>query len=168
MFIQQNARKRGMCINLKDPRGVELALDLAEQCDVVIEAFTPGVMERLGPGYEALKARNPRIILCSVSGFEQTGTNAEKPGYAHVARAVPGWLAMQFLHRAPPERPCGPGIAIGDTTTGLTASGAACAALFNRERFGAVNHISIALFDSLFGSNYGSLQAELQGLDEPV
>ena len=71
MFLQQNAGKRGVCIDLKDPRGVELTLDLAEQCDVVIEAFTPGVMERLGLGYEALKVRNPGVILCSVSGFGQ-------------------------------------------------------------------------------------------------
>lgn len=168
MFLQQNAGKRGVCIDLKDPRGVELTLDLAEQCDVVIEAFTPGVMERLGLGYEALKVRNPGVILCSVSGFGQTGPNASKPGYAHVAHAMSGWLALQFLHREPPERPRGPGIAIGDTTTGLTAFGAVCAALFNRERTGEGDHIDIALFDSLFGSNDVSLQAELVGSDQSV
>jgi CoA:oxalate CoA-transferase len=168
MFLQHNAGKKGLCIDLKQPEGREAALDLAAEADVVIEAFTPGVMDRLGLGYKALRERNPRIVLCSVSGFGQTGPNAGRPGYAHVAHALSGWLAIQFLHRDPPERPRGPGIAIGDTTTGLTAFGAVCAALFNRERTGQGEHIDIALFDSLFGSNDGTIQAELQGLNRPV
>ena len=125
-------------------------------------------MDRLGLGYEALRARNPGIILCSISGFGQTGPNAKRPGYAHVAHAMSGWLALQFLHRDPPERPRGPGIAIGDTTTGLTAFGAVCAALFKRERTGEGEHLDIALFDSLFGSNDSSIQAELLELDQPI
>lgn len=162
MFMQHNAGKKGMCIDLKADAGKAVALDLIRESDIVIEAFTPGVMDRLGLGYEALKRINPRIIMCSVSGFGQTGPNANKPGYAHVAHAMSGWLGLQFLHRNPPEAPRGPGIAIGDTTTGLTAFGAVCAALFARERTGQGKHIDIALFDSLFCSNDFSYQHALQ------
>jgi crotonobetainyl-CoA:carnitine CoA-transferase CaiB-like acyl-CoA transferase len=162
MFMQHNAGKKSMCVDLKSDAGKAVALDLIAQSDIVIEAFTPGVMERLGLGYEALKRINPGIILCSVSGFGQTGPNATKPGYAHVAHATSGWLGLQFLHRDPPEAPRGPGIAIGDTTTGLTAFGAVCAALFARERTGEGKHVDIALFDSLFCSNDFSYQHALQ------
>jgi len=161
MFLQHNAGKRSVCIDLKQAEGVELALALVRESDVVIEAFTPGVMDRLGLGYDALRRAKPSIIVCSISGFGQTGPNATRPGYAHVSHAMSGWLALQFLHRTPPERPRGPGIAIGDTTAGLTAFGAVCAALFNRERTGAGEHIDISLFDALFCSNDFTYQAAL-------
>lgn len=161
MFTQHNAGKRGLCVDLKSADGIALVLELIEQVDVLVEAFTPGVMERLGLGYEAVAARNPGIVYCSVSGFGQTGPNAKRPGYAHVAHAMSGWLAVQFLHRDPPEPPRGPGIAIGDTTAGLTAFGAICAALFKRERTGAGEHIDISLFDALFCSNDVSYQHTL-------
>ena len=161
MFLQQNAGKKSICLDLKHAQGQRAVLDMLPRIDVVIEAFTPGVMDRLGLGFAALRAVNPGIILCSVSGFGQTGPNAGRPGYAHIGHAMTGWLALQFLHRDPQEAPRGPGIAIGDTTAGLTAFGAVCAALFRRERSGRGEHIDIALFDSLFGSNDLSLQAAL-------
>ena len=162
MFTQHNAGKRGICVDLKSPEGIDIARRLIAEVDVVVEAFTPGVMERLGLGYTAAKELNPSVIYCSVSGFGQTGPNANRPGYAHVAHATSGWLAVQFLHRDPPESPRGPGVAIGDTTTGLTAFGAVCAALFKRERTGEGEHIDIALFDSLFCSNDVAYQHTIQ------
>lgn len=162
VYTQHNAGKLGMCIDLKQAEGLALTKQLVAQSDVVIEAFTPGVMERLGLGYAALKAINPRIIVCSISGFGQTGPNANRPGYAHVSHAMSGWLALQFLHRDPPEKPRGPGIAIADTTSGITAFGAICAALFKRERTGRGDHIDISLFDALFCSNDSTYQEALQ------
>lgn len=162
LYTQHNAGKLGMCVDLKQAQGLALVKDLVRQADVVVEAFTPGVMQRLGLGYEDLKALNPRIILCSISGFGQTGPNAQRPGYAHVSHAMSGWLALQFLHRDPPEAPRGPGVAIADTTTGITAFGAVCAALFKRERTGRGDHIDISLFDALFCSNDSTYQATLQ------
>jgi crotonobetainyl-CoA:carnitine CoA-transferase CaiB-like acyl-CoA transferase len=153
MYTQHNAGKRGMCVDLKTPAGKSLVLAMIEHVDVLIEAFTPGAMARLGLDYETVASRNPRIVYCSISGFGQTGPNASLPGYAHVAHAMSGWLALQHLHRDPPEAPRGPGIAIGDTTTGLTAFAAVCAALFKRERTGLGEHIDISLFDALFCSN---------------
>jgi crotonobetainyl-CoA:carnitine CoA-transferase CaiB-like acyl-CoA transferase len=158
MFVQHNVGKKGLCIDLTKPEGLAIAKDLVRQSDVVIEAFTPGVMAKLGLGYEDLKALNPRIILCSISGFGQSGTNAMRPGYAHIAHSMTGWLAMQFLHRDPPERPRGPGIAVADVVTGITAFGAICAALFKRERTGRGERIDVALFDSLFAANDETLQ----------
>ena len=158
MFLQHNAGKRSICIDMKSPEGLESVRALIPGTDVVIEAFTPGVMARLGLGYGDLQALNPSIILCSISGFGQTGPNADRTGYAHISHAMAGWLGMQFLHRDPPEAPRGPGIAIGDTTTGLTAFGAVSAALYRKATTGEGDHIDIALFDSLFGSNDSSLQ----------
>ena len=168
MFVQQNAGKKSICLDLKQAKGRQAVLDMLPRIDVVIEAFTPGAIDRLGLGYDALRAVNPGIILCSISGFGQTGPNAARPGYAHIGHAMTGWLALQFLHRNPPEPPRGPGIAIGDTTAGLTAFGAVCAALFRRERSGQGEHIDIALFDSLFGSNDLSLQAALMSEEVDV
>lgn len=161
VYMQHNAGKKSVCINLKAPEGRQLALDLVATADVVIEANTPGVMDRLGLGYDDLKQVKPDIILCSISGFGQTGPNARRPGYAHMAHAMTGWLAMQFMHRNPPEEPRGPGIAIGDVIAGISAFGGVCAALVNRKATGKGAHIDIALFDSLFCVNDMSLQTYL-------
>ena len=158
MFLQHNAGKRSICVDIKQPDGLEIVRGLCDKADVVIQAFTPGTMDRLGLGYEALKKTNPDVILCSISGFGQTGQNAKRPGYAHLAHSMTGWLGMQFLHRDPPEEPRGPGVAIADTTTGLTAFGAVGAALYRKAMTGEGDHLDIALFDSLYGSNDSSLQ----------
>lgn len=158
MFVQHNGGKKGMCLDLSRPEGVEVARDLVRRSDVVVEAFTPGVMARLGLGWEELRALNPRLVMCSISGFGQTGPNARRPGYAHIAHSMTGWLAMQFLHRNPPEAPRGPGIAVADVMTGIAAFGAICAALLKRERTGQGEHIDVALFDTLFAANDMSLQ----------
>ena len=161
MFLQHNAGKRSICVDIKQPEGLEVVRQLCAKADVVIQAFTPGTMDRLGLGYESLKEINPGVIMCSISGFGQTGRNAKRPGYAHLAHSMAGWLGMQFLHRNPPEVPRGPGIAIADTTTGLTAFGAVGAALYRKAVTGEGDHLDIALFDSLYGSNDSSLQAYL-------
>jgi crotonobetainyl-CoA:carnitine CoA-transferase CaiB-like acyl-CoA transferase len=158
MYVQHNGGKKGLCVDLSKPEGLEIARDLVRGADVVIEAFTPGVMARLGLGWDDCRALNPRVIMCSISGFGQSGPNAHRPGYAHVAHSMTGWLAMQSLYRDPPEAPRGPGIAIADVMTGVTAFGAVCAALFRRERSGEGEYIDVALFDSLFAANDMSLQ----------
>ena len=89
MFLQHNAGKRSMCVDIKQPEGLEIVRDLCGKADVVIQAFTPGTIDRLGLGYETLKAVNPGIIMCSISGFGQTGCNADRPGYAHLAHSIP-------------------------------------------------------------------------------
>ena len=158
LYVQNNTGKQGLCVDLARPEGVAIVKSLVAKADVVIEAFTPGVMARLGLGYEALKAINPKLVMCSISGFGQTGPNAQRPGYAHMAHAMTGWLATQFLHRDPPEAPRGPGIAIADVVAGITAFGAICAALFRCERTGRGEYLDVALFDSLFTAIDGTMQ----------
>lgn len=158
MYVQHNAGKKGLCMDLSHPGGLAIAKRLVEKSDVVVEAFTPGVMARLGLGYEDLRALNEKLVMCSISGFGQSGPNAHRPGYAHVAHSMAGWLAMQFLHRDPPETPRGPGIAIADVVAGITAFGAICAALYRRERTGRGEYLDVALFDSLFAANDDTLQ----------
>ena len=168
MFVQHNSGKKGLCLDLGRPEGLAIAQDLVRKSDIVIEAFTPGVMAKLGLGYEDLKALNPKIILCSISGFGQTGPNANRPGYAHIAHSMTGWLAMQSMYRDPPQIPTGPGIAIADVITGITAFGAICAALFKRERTGRGERIDVSLFDSLFAANDESMQRCLiDGVERP-
>ena len=158
MYVAHNGGKKGLCLDLTQPEGLAVARDLVAKADVVIEAFTPGVMTRLGLGWDDCKKINPKLVMCSISGFGQTGPNANRPGYAHIAHAMTGWLAMQFLHHTPPETPRGPGVAIADVITGINAFGAICAALFRRERTGEGEYIDVALFDSLFAANDMSLQ----------
>jgi crotonobetainyl-CoA:carnitine CoA-transferase CaiB-like acyl-CoA transferase len=158
MYVAHNGGKKGLCLDLTQPDGLAVARDLIAKADVVIEAFTPGVMKRLGLGFDDCKTLNPKLVMCSISGFGQTGPNANRPGYAHIAHSMTGWLAMQFLHHNPPQTPRGPGIAIADVITGISAFGAICAALFKRERTGEGEYIDIALFDSLFAANDMSLQ----------
>ncbi len=158
MYVAHNGGKKGLCLDLTKPEGLAVARDLIAKADVVIEAFTPGVMKRLGLGWNDCKQLNPKLVMCSISGFGQTGPNASRPGYAHIAHSMTGWLAMQFLHHNPPDEPRGPGIAIADVITGISAFGAICAALFKRERTGQGEYIDIALFDSLFAANDMSLQ----------
>ena len=109
MFLQHNAGKKGMCVDLKHEEERDIVLALVTKVDVIIEAFTPGVMQRLGLGFDDLRAHNPGLILCSISGFWQSGLHTLRPDYAYISRAMTGWLGMQFLHRDPPkEVPRGP------------------------------------------------------------
>lgn len=158
MYVQHNGGKKGLCLDLTRPEGLQIARELVRVSDVLIEAFTPGVMSKLGLGEEALREINPRLIYCSISGFGQTGPNAQRPGYAHIAHSMTGWVAIQAMHRAQPVAPFGPGVAIADVVTGITAFGAICAALYKRERTGRGERIDLALFDSLFAANDDTLQ----------
>lgn len=158
MYVQHNGGKQGMCLDLAHPEGLRVARELIACSDIVIEAFTPGVMDKLGLGWEDCRRINPKIIVCSISGFGQTGPNSHRPGYAHMAHSMAGWLAVQFLHRAVPAEPTGPGIAVADVVTGITAFGAICAALYRREKTGEGERVDIALFDSLFVANDFSFQ----------
>jgi crotonobetainyl-CoA:carnitine CoA-transferase CaiB-like acyl-CoA transferase len=158
MFVQHNGGKKGLCLDLTRPEGLAIARDLVRVSDVLIEAYTPGVMAKLGLGESELRDLNPGLIYCSISGFGQTGPHALRPGYAHIAHSMTGWLAIQAVHRDPPVAPFGPGVAIADVVTGITAFGAICAALYKRSQTGRGERIDLALFDSLFAANDDTLQ----------
>jgi crotonobetainyl-CoA:carnitine CoA-transferase CaiB-like acyl-CoA transferase len=92
-FHQQNVGKRDVCVDLGKPGAAELVIRLATQADVVIENFRPGVMERLGIGWEVLSAANPRLVMVSISGFGQGGPESHKPAYAPIIHAESGVVA---------------------------------------------------------------------------
>ena len=93
-FVQHNRGKKSLCVNLRDPRGMALVVELVSKVDVVVENFKPGVMAEMGLSYERLKEIKPDIILCSISALGQSGPLAHKPGYDYIAQAYAGVTSM--------------------------------------------------------------------------
>lgn len=149
-FLQNNCGKKSVCLNLKQDKGKEVFKKLIQTADVCVENFAPGVMTRLGLDYETLTANNPRLIMCSISGFGQYGPWSYRPGFAATAHAISGlmWIAGKANDGDAP--PMAPGAAFGDTGASLHAFGAISAALYRREQDGLGEYIDIALLDSLF------------------
>lgn len=144
-FLAYNGAKRSLAIDLKDPEGVKLARQVALQCDVVIESFRPGVMDRLGLGYESLRTENPALIYASVSGFGGRGPKAGRPALDTVIQAQSGWLDMS---RDKLGNPCLMDFVPVDVLTGLYASQAILIALMARFRFGEGARIEISLLEA--------------------
>jgi crotonobetainyl-CoA:carnitine CoA-transferase CaiB-like acyl-CoA transferase len=145
-FLAQNSNKKSLTLNLKHPKAQQIFRDLAKRADVVMENFRPGVMARLGLSYESLRAINPRLIYCGISGFGQTGPDALKPAYDQIIQGLSGTMAINGDERLNPLR-CG--FPICDTVGGLNAAFAVLAALFYRERTGVGQFIDVALLDSI-------------------
>jgi CoA:oxalate CoA-transferase len=143
-FINRN--KHSLKLDLKNPEALEIARALAAKADVVVENFRPGVAARLGIDYAALKALNPKLIYCSISGFGQEGPMAKRPSYDVIAQAMSGFMSVTGEEAGPPVFA---GDSIGDTVSGLFAAWAVSSALFQRERTGEGQHVDIAMFDSL-------------------
>ncbi|MEX2541336.1 MAG: CoA transferase [Trueperaceae bacterium] len=140
-----NRNKRSLAVNLKEDRGRELFLRLATESDLVIENFRPGVTSRLGVDYQAVKALNPKIIYCSITGFGQTGPYRDRPGFDIIAQGVTGFMRMTG---APGGEPAKVGIAISDIAAGATAAQAILAAEIHRMRSGEGQYIDISLVDA--------------------
>ena len=145
-FLAQNANKKSLTLNLKNPDAQRIFKQLAESADVVVENFRPGVMERFGLSYQSLCQINPRIIYCAISGFGQTGPDALKPAYDQIIQGLSGTMAINGDERLNPLR-CG--FPVCDTVGGLNAAFAIVGALFHRERTGEGQFIDIALLDSI-------------------
>ncbi len=145
-FLAQNANKKSVTLNLKAEKGKEIFKKLTKTADVVVENFRPGVMERLGLGYETLKEINPKIVYCAISGFGQTGPDAKKPAYDQIIQGLSGEMA---INGTPETSPLRAGFPVCDTVAGLNAAYAISAALFYRERTGKGQFIDVALLDSI-------------------
>jgi crotonobetainyl-CoA:carnitine CoA-transferase CaiB-like acyl-CoA transferase len=117
-FMNLNRNKKSIVLNLKHPKAKAIFLDLVERSDVVFENFRPGTMEKLGLGYETLKARNPRIVYSCISGFGHTGPYKDLPGYDIVGQAMGGIMSITGWPESPPTRT---GTAIADVLAGLSA-----------------------------------------------
>jgi len=146
-FLQQNRGKKSLGINPKTEKGREIIEKLITKCDVLIENYAAGVIGRMGFPYERVKEINPKIVMCSISGFGQTGPLSNKPGYDFVGAAYAGVLDNIGY---PDGSPVIPQLAIGDTATGVHALAAINTALLYRERTGKGQYIDISLIDSYF------------------
>jgi crotonobetainyl-CoA:carnitine CoA-transferase CaiB-like acyl-CoA transferase len=145
-FLQQNMGKRDLCVDLKDPRGLELLYKLTDSADVFVENYRPGALERLGLGYQALSERNPKLVYCSVSAYGHTGPESHRPGFGLIAEAKSGIMQMVG---SPGETPPLLRIALGDMYTGAHGVALVCAALLGRVKSGRGQHLDLALYDCL-------------------
>jgi CoA:oxalate CoA-transferase len=143
-FASLNAGKRSVAIDLKAPRGVELLWRLVERADVLVENFRPGVLDRLGLTAAALEARNPRLIIVSITGFGQVGPLADRGAYDHIAQAMSGIALLN----AGPEGPQKIGMPIIDGFTGYLATIALLAALRRRDATGRGERVDVAMLDA--------------------
>lgn len=164
-FNSMNRNKRSLAVDLQTAEGRALALSLVPKADVLIQNFKFGGMEKLGLGFEALRERNPRLIYCSVSGYNRSGPEAARPGYDLVIQGEAGLMGINGEAGRPPLKF---GVAVVDLMTGMYAAQAVMAALYQREQTGTGRHIEMALFDcGLMISAYYGLEALLMGEDPP-
>ena len=145
-FLAQNAGKKSVTLNLKSDAGKEVFMRLAATADVLVENFRPGVMERLGLDYTALKPSNPRLVYCAISGFGQTGPLSERPAYDQIIQGLAG--VMSITGR-PEDDPLRVGFPMADTIGGLTAAMAVCGALNADPRGGLID---VSMLDSVLAT----------------
>lgn len=146
-FFQHNHSKKSFAVNIKSEDGRELVRELVKTADVVIENFTPGVMERYGLGYDDLKKINPSIVMCSISLAGQSGPLSSRPGYDYIGAAYAGVAGMVGEADGPPAQLT---LAIGDVSAGITAAMGVGFALLHRERTGEGQHLDASLIDTYF------------------
>lgn len=144
-FLAQNAGKRSVTLDLKHPGGRDAFLRLCDTCDVVVENYRPGVMDRLGLGAAALTARNPRLVYCAISGFGQDGPMAQNPAYDQIIQGLSGVMSVTGDADSAPLRV---GYPICDTVGGMTAAFAISAALAGRARTGRGEVIDVSMLES--------------------
>jgi len=143
-FLSVNRGKKSVAVNLRHPQGKEIVLALANQSDVLVENFRPGVMDRLGLGYGALRETNPRIIYAACSGFGQKGPYAHRPAYDVVVQGMGGTLSITGEAGGPPVRV---GFSIGDIGGGIFTALGVLAALHERESSGQGQMVDISMLD---------------------
>jgi alpha-methylacyl-CoA racemase len=159
-FLAVNRGKRSLALDLKSAAGVDAFLRLAEKADIVVESFRPGVLDRLGVGWAALSAKNPRLVLCSISGYGQSGPYAPRAGHDLNYIGLAGVLAMGT--EAPGRGPAMPGVQVADVAGGaLWGATAVLGALVGRERSGAGAHLDISMTEGALAM----LAAEIGNLD---
>jgi len=164
-FNSVNRNKRSVSLDLQTAEGQQIARELAQKCDVVIQNFKFGGVEKLGLGYEQLKQEHEDLIYCSISGYDRTGPEAARPGYDLVVQGEAGLMALNGEADQPPLKF---GVAAVDLFTGMYSAQAVLAALFERQKTGKGRHIEMALFDcGLMITSYYGLEALIMGEDPP-
>jgi crotonobetainyl-CoA:carnitine CoA-transferase CaiB-like acyl-CoA transferase len=166
-FLQQNMGKQGLCINLRDKRGLELMHKLVAEADVFVENYRPGALDRLGLGYKQLSSINPRLVYCSVSAYGHTGPDSSRPGFGLIAEARSGVMAQLGMPGEPPPLLR---IPVADMYTGMHGVASVCAALLRRVSSGKGQHIDLALYDCMIAIHDYAVQRYTTsgGKDLPV
>lgn len=160
-----NRNKRSIAIDLKHPDGPPLVRRMAAKADVVLESFRPGVMDRLGIGYEALRAVNARIVMCSVSAYGQSGPWRDKAGVDGIIQAVSGLMSNIGDGDSPPMKVA---IPAADVTTGFLATNAVLAALRVRDRTGEGQHLDVSLYNSAVMLQQSAVASYLSSGEKPA
>ena len=145
MFLSANAGKRSLAVELGDERGREAVLRLADRADVFLQALRPGAAERHGLGAEALRARNPRLVYCSIGAFGARGPLSDQPGYDPLLQAAAGIMSVTGEADRPPVRV---GVSLVDLGTGVWAALGVLAALYERERTGVGRTLEVSLYET--------------------
>lgn len=145
----QARNKHLITLDLKHPDGLALAKRLATECDIIVENFRPGLLERLGLGWEVLHALNPRLILVRVSGYGQTGPSRDKPGFGAIGESLGG---LRYVTGEPGRPPVRSGISLGDSLAGLYAVVGALMAVYARDMRGTGEGqiVDVALYEAVF------------------
>lgn len=159
-----NRNKRSLIIDLKNAEGVELVKQLAAKSDVVLESFRPGVMDRLGIGYEALRAVNPKLIFASVSAYGQTGPWRDKPGVDGIVQAVSGLMSNIGDENSPPMKVLVPAV---DMVTGFVTTSTVLAALRVVEATGQGQHLDMSLYNSAIMFQQSAIASYLSSGQKP-
>lgn len=166
-YLSANRNKRGVAMNFRDERGLELLRRMAGEVDVVLENFKPGVMESMGLGYAALAQVNPKVILGSITGFGADGPMGNCPGFDQIAQGYSGLMSITGQAESGPTRV---GTAIGDLTSGMWITIGVLSALVSRQNSGRGQHVEGSLLASLVGllSVQGQRFLSLGEIPEPT
>lgn len=157
-FIGANAGKKSIALNLKSEKSKEICQRLVASCDIVLENFRPGVMEKLGLGYEDCKTFNDQIIYCSISGYGQKGPMRDYPAIDNVVQAVSGMMSVSGAEGDPPMRM---GVPVVDTYVGTLAAMAVLSAIIQHGKDGRSQYIDVAMLDASLVLLYGAVMPSL-------
>ncbi|HKT73861.1 MAG TPA: CaiB/BaiF CoA-transferase family protein [Steroidobacteraceae bacterium] len=146
-YLAANRNKKSLSVDLATPEGAEIVRRLAARADVIIENFKVGGLQPYGLDYQSLRAINPRLVYCSITGFGQSGPYASRPGYDLLIQAMGGLMSITGASSGPGSGPQKVGVAVADILTGLYSSVGILAALAYRDRTGVGQHIDVALLD---------------------
>jgi CoA:oxalate CoA-transferase len=145
-FLSINRNKKSLGLNLKTEEGRRILWKLIERADVLIENFRPGVLDKLGFGYEAVSKTNPRTVYCSISGFGHSGPYKDRPGYDVIAQGESGMMDLTGFPDGPPAKL---GASLADIVAGLYACNGICLALLARHKTGKGQHVDVSLLDGM-------------------
>ncbi|CAG9198049.1 Acetyl-CoA:oxalate CoA-transferase [Paraburkholderia tropica] len=164
-FVAVNAGKRSITLNLKDPRGKAILLDLVRDADVLVENFRPGVMDRLGLGFDQLSEVNPRLVYCAISGFGDSGELSPRPAYDQIIQGMAGVMSVTGDAQSAPLRV---GYPVSDTVGGLTAAFGICAALVDARANGRGRRLDVSMLEATLASMGWVVSNYLNAGVEPV